>query len=110
MNFDEYQAAARRTLPPHQSTNAAYQHMIFGLLGELGEVTDLLKKHMYHMHDLSKPKLREELGDLLWYVSNLASIANLSLDDIGRQNERKLEARYPDGFDSQRSIHRKEEC
>ncbi len=108
MNLNDYQAHARRTMPTSRDPKSIYQHMILGLLGELGEVTDLLKKHIHHMHDLNKPKLRQELGDLLWYVSNLADTAEIPLDDVATHNIAKLQERYPQGFDPERSRYRKE--
>ena len=42
--------------------------------------------------------LREELGDVLWYVANIATQCGLNLEDIIAQNVDKLLARYPDKY------------
>lgn len=97
MNFDEYQTAAERTIakPP-----APHDVLIFalGIAGEGGEVCEILKKAHGHGVPLDLGALREELGDLLWYLSAVASAHNLSLDRIAAFNIAKLRRRYPDGF------------
>ena len=77
-----------------------------GLAGESGEVCDYLKKVVFHGHELDKDQLCKELGDVLWYVATLATTAGLSLGEIARANVVKLQLRYPDGFDSTRSMNR----
>jgi NTP pyrophosphatase (non-canonical NTP hydrolase) len=77
-------------------------------MGELGEVIDLLKKHLFHKHPLNKEKLKFELGDLLWYIATTATTAGIDLDDIAESNIAKLKARYPEGFSEEKSINRKE--
>lgn len=101
MNFHEYQALAART---STANNVAISAL--GLAGEAGEVVDLLKKHLGHGHDLDKMKLAKELGDVLWYVSDLARQFDLSLDDIAVGNIEKLKKRYPDGFSQAASRNR----
>ncbi len=104
--FDEYQRQAMRTAPkdltPYQLiTNAAY-----GLCGEAGEVIDHLKKHEFQGHDLDVGGICEEVGDLLWYCAMFAQGAGVRLSEIAQRNIEKLRKRYPDGFDSDKSIHR----
>jgi NTP pyrophosphatase (non-canonical NTP hydrolase) len=50
--------------------------------------------------------LIKEAGDLLWYIAQMATALDIPLSVIAERNIAKLEARYPDGFDSQRSINR----
>lgn len=69
-----------------------------GIAGEAGEVADLIKKHLHHGQDLNHDKLKEEAGDVLWYVMYTASIMGWTLEDIARANCAKLQDRYPDGF------------
>ena len=56
----------------------------------------------------TEQEIAEEIGDVLWYCAELASGINRSLDEIAEMNIEKLRKRYPDGFDSERSVHRAE--
>ena len=47
-----------------------------------------------------------ELGDVMWYVVETAAGLGLTLEDIARMNIAKLERRYPQGFDTERSVNR----
>ena len=102
MDFKEYQQLAART--DNDSVPTALH--ILGLCGESGEVAELFKKNLGHGHSLSLDKLEKELGDVLWYLSAIATRNELSLEAIAARNVRKLESRYPEGFDTERSINR----
>ncbi len=80
-----------------------------GITGEAGEVADLIKKHLYQGHELDKNYLAHELGDVVWYVALACETIGYNLEDVLRMNIEKLWMRYPDGFDPERSIHRKPE-
>lgn len=82
--------------------------MLCGLTGEAGEVADLIKKHFGHGHVLDHDKLKKELGDVMWYLSQLAEQFDLNMEDIAEANITKLKARYPNGFSEEASINRKE--
>lgn len=107
MTFDEYQKAAQRTSntvdPDDKLVNGA-----LGLAGESGEVADLVKKFMFQGHALDTEKLLDELGDVLWYIAEVASGLGVTLEQIAQHNVDKLWARYPAGFDSVRSVNRPE--
>ena len=77
-----------------------------GLCGESGEAIDLVKKHLAQGHKLDKVRLARELGDVAWYLAETAQAIGYSLSDILQMNLDKLSARYPDGFDAERSVHR----
>jgi len=104
--LDRYQMEAMRTAA--NSDNADMRLMVasLGLAGEAGEVADHVKKVMGHGHALDRDYVVEELGDLMWYVANLADLMNVSLSDVATRNIEKLKARYPDGFSAERSINR----
>lgn len=108
MNLQEYQINAQRTADRRLSRNERFKQGALGLVGEAGEVIDLLKKHLYHGHPLQEEELSKELGDVMWYIADIASNAGLDLDDIGVANLAKLRKRYPAGFDSNLSLHRVE--
>jgi NTP pyrophosphatase (non-canonical NTP hydrolase) len=77
-----------------------------GLAGEASEFSEAIKKHFFHGHALDLGHLAEELGDTLWYAAVAAHALGFALDDIMQRNVDKLTERYPDGFDSTRSINR----
>ena len=68
----------------------------------------MIKKWVYHGHDLDRVKLMKELGDILWYVAMMCESFGFSMDAIMQMNIDKLNARYPEGFSEQASINRKE--
>ena len=80
-----------------------------GLSGEAGELNDMLKKHIFHGHELETLHVKKELGDILWYVALMCSAFGFSLDDVMQTNIDKLKARYPEGFSEYRSQHRQED-
>ena len=79
-----------------------------GLSGEVGEVNDMIKKWIFHEGEMDWTHLKKELGDVLWYVALMCSSIGWELDDVMKMNIEKLEERYPEGFDPERSAHRKE--
>ena len=93
MTFTDYQAAMRRTYKPSRLMNH-----ILGLCGEAGEVAEMIKKSTYHDRDYLNEQMKDELGDVLWYLTALAEDHELGLDEIAHHNVEKLRARYPDGF------------
>lgn len=108
MDCREYQEKAHRTINEDLSFREQLSNMCMGLAGESGEVIDCFKKYMYQGHNLNYCKILEELGDALWYLTNLASLLNISLEEIMEENIKKLEKRYPNGFNSNNSINRGE--
>ena len=108
MNMTEYQKLAARTIDPEQSNQEKLINFAFGLTGEAGETIDLLKKILFQGHDLKSnyKDLTIELGDCLWYIAGIATTAGISMDEIAEVNIAKLKARYPEGFSSDRSVHR----
>jgi len=77
-----------------------------GLAGESGEVVDRVKKMLYQGHRLDALGLLEELGDVLWYIALMCNALGWTLDDALDLNVTKLRKRYPNGFESERSINR----
>ncbi|MGL4774514.1 MAG: nucleoside triphosphate pyrophosphohydrolase family protein [Clostridium sp.] len=82
------------------------EELVYGLIGELGEVVDLLKKFRYHRHLYNKHKLTLELGDVLWYLNNLATMHDIDMTFVAYENISKLKERYPNGFNPVDSIRR----
>lgn len=108
MTINEYQKLAMKTLNPELSEKDVLINGVMGLCGESGEAIDIVKKWLAQGHELDKEKLAKELGDICWYLAETATALGCSLEDIMSANIEKLRKRYPDGFDSERSIHRSE--
>ena len=82
-------------------------HGVFGLTSEAGEVAGLLQK-VYQGHDLDDEHLIKELGDCMWMIAEICTSKGFNLDDVMQTNIDKLKARFPNGFEVERSLHRKE--
>lgn len=108
MDVDKYQELAMRTLNPKIDKKELILNASMGLCGESGEVIDLVKKHLFQGHDLDDEKLIKELGDVAWYLAEAQTALNVDLSEILEKNIKKLENRFPDGFNSNRSINRGE--
>lgn len=111
MNFNDYQQMSKRTMPQadtgsNERDNLANYAM--GVSGEAGEVTDELKKMLFHGHDWNLLKMGEELGDVLHYISGLATMLDLDLNDVAQGNLVKLQRRYNNGFSQDASRNRTE--
>ena len=106
LSANEYQKLAMRTCSIDNDVDMLY-HGVFGLTSEAGEVAGLLQK-VYQGHELDKEHLMKELGDCMWFIAEICTASNISLDDVMQMNIDKLKARYPDGFEAERSLHRKE--
>ena len=82
-------------------------HSIQGLVTEVGEIVDLLKKHCYYGKVCTTLEFKEELGDLLFYVESTAQAVKSSLDELQELMIAKHGVRYPDGvFDATCALER----
>jgi NTP pyrophosphatase (non-canonical NTP hydrolase) len=107
MDFNDYQLRAMRTASLKSFEGIqALQNAALGLAGEAGEFADAIKKVSFQGHTLNHAHLAQEVGDILWYCALAASALGMDLDDIAVQNVQKLQKRYPDGFEVERSMHR----
>ena len=82
-----------------ESTSLIYAAL--GLAGETGEVVEIIKKHVFHGKALDKEKLIDELGDVRWYLEYLCVQMGVEMAEVEERNRKKLEARYPNGFNQQ---------
>ena len=106
MTGNEYQRLAMATLNPDLSKKDVLINSVMGLCGESGEAIDIVKKHLHQGHPLDKEKLLKELGDIAWYLAEAAYALDTPLDAVLEGNIAKLKARYPAGFDTEKSVHR----
>ncbi len=81
-------------------------HGIIGCVTESGELADALKRHLYYGQHLDTLGLREELGDLSWYISIILDSIGSSWEEIWSMNIAKLKTRYPSKFDARDAANR----
>ena len=79
-----------------------------GLSGEVGELNDMIKKAIFHSHPIDRMKVEKEIGDIIWYVALMCESFGFDMDEVMELNIAKLKARYPKGFDTERSLNRAE--
>lgn len=106
LTLNEYQKLALATMANDLTPEIDKATLGLGIAGESGEVADIVKKELGHGHTTDRLKLAKELGDVLWYVAVLANRYGFSLHEIGSLNIEKLRNRYPEGFESEKSINR----
>jgi len=106
LEFGTYQRLAMRTSNKDLTPKEHLINAMLGLSGEVGECTDLVKKHLYQDGRDIRGKLFDEAGDVMWYLAEMANACGFSLDDIAAHNIEKLKKRYPSGFEAERSLHR----
>lgn len=95
MNFSEYQDKVVSLILP-TAHNEAY--LIPGIAGEVGELCSLYAKRVRDgKSDNFYTNVKKELGDILWFVTALASYAGWELEDIANTNIEKLESRKARG-------------
>jgi len=97
MNFEKYQSKASKTaLYPNRFSNLEYPTL--GLAGEAGEVANIVKKIQRdfggEITGEIRTKLKDELGDVLWYISACADELELTLEEIAEFNVEKLAKRH----------------
>ena len=100
MEIKEYQEKSARTLAKLETPLQDDLHMVLGMQTEVAEIADAYKKHMAYGKTLDLVNVKEELGDAMWYISNLCNLHGWDLRDIMQTNIDKLQARYPEKFDS----------
>ena len=103
----EYQLLASRTINKELVSKEQEMHALHGLVGEIGELHSLYQK-VYQGHEFDKHHAMSELSDMLWFIAEYCTAMEWNLDDVMQYNIDKLIARYPDGFEADKSLHRAE--
>ena len=107
MQMNEYQALAARTINQKLDSLQMSYHALHGLSGEVGEIHSLYQK-TYQGHEFTEEHMKKEFGDLLWFMAEYCTAMGWTLEDVAQMNIDKLKARYPEGFDAEKSLHRRE--
>jgi NTP pyrophosphatase (non-canonical NTP hydrolase) len=105
MELDDYQRRANRTdqrpLREGDDEITIEMALVFPLMGMSSEVGSLLNQYKKHVrdgdaHPLFSQRVKEELGDILWYVANLAAKLDFDLDDVAQLNLSRIAERWPE--------------
>lgn len=86
-----------------------FNNYLLGLNGEVGELTDIAKKILYHGKEFDATEIMLELGDILYYFTAICNILGWDIYEIMLNNNAKLMARYKDGYSIEQSLNRIEE-
>jgi len=101
MTLNEYQKESRKTAKYPQENNYNFIYPTLGLNGEAGEVAEKIKKIIRDkegkMGDTEKEEIKKELGDVLWYLTQLAAELGFSLEEVAQTNLAKLFSRLKRG-------------
>lgn len=113
MNSANYQEECKRTqIDPKTLINRLWENRetflrldqaSHGLNNESGEISSAIEKWIYYGQELDKLNLKEEVGDCLWYLSQICNAIGVTLEDCAEANTRKLKARYPEKFETENS-------
>lgn len=107
MTLSEYQQLAARTMNPALGREETLQHALYMSCAEVGEIHSLFQKK-YQGHDISREHLVKEIGDVCWALAELCTVCNINMDEVARTNIEKLLERYPNGFEVDKSLNRRE--
>ena len=103
--LDQLQDHPRWNQPQRLLTGA------IGICSEGGELLDLVKKILFQDKPPSpelRLKIKNELGDVMWYIQQILLTMEWDLHDIIAENTKKLSGRYPDGFSADKSENRED--
>ena len=105
LTIEEYQKLSKRT-----NIDLGYDlnnlHMCLGMQTECAEISDVFKKYIAYKKEVDLINIKEELGDLMFYIANMCNINNWDLRDILETNIAKLKVRFPEKFTEENAINR----
>lgn len=104
MTGNKYQRLAMRTCNiPYDNKAEMLQHAVFGLTREAAGIM----QKVFQGHAFDKEHMKKEIGDCLWMIAEACTALDLEMEDVMQTNIDKLKARFPDGFEVEKSLHRK---
>lgn len=106
MNLKDYAIEAKRTMSECETPLLDDLHMILGMQTESAEIADVYKKNIAYGKDLDLVNVKEEIGDLMFYIVNLCTLKGWDLEDIMQTNIDKLKARFPGDFSNENALNR----
>lgn len=106
MDVYEYVKNASRTRSNLDDQTLDILHMLLGMQTEVGELADPFKKNMAYKKKIDYVNVKEEIGDLMWYVANLCDILDFNLEEIMITNIEKLKTRFPEKYSHEKATSR----
>lgn len=106
MEINEYVKLASRTRAKLESKKLDTEHMLYGIMDELGELVKNFKSALVYGKEIDWTNVEEELGDLQWFIANFCDINSINLEEVMKANIAKLIVRYPEKFSADSAIHR----
>lgn len=98
MKLNEYVEWTKNTCVTLESKDMDNVHMLLGMSTEIGELQDIFKKHYAYNKEMDWVNAKEEIGDLMFYISSFCRMNGFDLENIIDTNVAKLESRYPQKF------------
>lgn len=95
MEFNDYQQLAGKSLA---GSEQVLTQCAIGLASETGEVLEHIQKYTFNHEPLIKAELMKEMGDVLWYLSQIAEWADIPFEEVAMTNIKMLQERYPERF------------
>ena len=105
MKIEEYLKASERTLID-KGHDMNLLHAAMGISTESGELMDAFKRKLFYGKELDVVNVKEEIGDVMWYIAILLRELDLDLEDVLQVNIDKLKARFPDKFTEKDALNR----
>ena len=108
MELETFYQEALRTINEDRPLRENISDFALGLAGECGEVVNELKKALHQGHILDKEHVKEELGDVFFYVAALCHVLDIPIVQMAESNIEKRYRRFPNGFTAEDSIQRRD--
>ena len=98
MDLNEYQKLCKLTAKKFDDQKMELSSWGLGVAGEAGDIASCIKKLLFHKNEAIKDGIKENIGDVMWYVAMICNVLGWNLNEILEENIRKLKKRYPQGF------------
>ena len=106
LSLDRYTKTVKKSDDLEFKFSKDLLHGALGITGEIGEITQEMIQATIGDRELDKANIKEELGDILWYVAMMARDLDLTFEEIAEANINKLRIRYPKKFTKEDALNR----
>ena len=103
--MNNYQTLATQFINDALTDDQKKQHALLGLSSECGELCGIFQKE-FQGHAVDHDHVIKEAGDILWMLCEFLTVEGIDLNEVMDTNIAKLTARYPNGFEPAKSLHR----